>query len=664
MAPWRSASFWLTWFLGAVLIGAATPAVLLSLYALHDPALTPFLWQHQGFWPWRSWPRLTHIAALHAASRTIPGLAIAGWGYLRWKAEADRTDNPLASMWGTQNIKHTSYGSARWRRAKEWTGFVQLRPVKTLSLPRAGQLALPDPQMSEAVRRQGHPQTPPPGPGPGGIFLGQWGHQAALLTGDVHTLLIGIPGVGKTRRIILPTLAWLAQSQECLVLGDPKGELFSWAAKPLQDAGYAVLRFDLRHPQTRWNPLAPIIAALNENRLADASRAAWTLAHAIVGQQPLGGDNVLWSNTAETLIAALALAVSDSTATGLAPAEQHLFSAYQILMAHAQGQALDWYFDTTFPERHPAREAYAMIRTAAPETRQSIYVTATSTLRLFADPDMAWLTSAHDAAWPMGQRPTEIVATMQAKPWAIFCVIPDEDSTRYPIATLFLTQLIQFLVQAANVKGRLPRRVNFILDEFGNLPPIPDFDKALTVGRGRGLRFLLAVQALAQLTEQYDKKADILSGSCGMWIFLGTADPQTADTLSKKCGTQTIRTTQTSTQQGPQITSSSSEQWLGRPLVQPDEILRWPLGKTLILQTGFAPGVLTAPDLSAWKVLKDWSAAPDEEPQDLSKDFQALPRYHAAPPSQHDHPLNHVPADVPPTPAGADFVETRFPGTI
>ncbi len=70
-------------------------------------------------------------------------------------------------------------------------------------------------------------------------------------------------------------------------------------------------------------------------------------------------------------------------------------------------------------------------------------------------------------------------------------MIPDERATRYPLATLYLQQTMQALVTLADEHGgRLPVRVNFLLDEFANLPAIKDFDHVVTVARGRGIRLL------------------------------------------------------------------------------------------------------------------------------------------------------------------------------
>ncbi|AMP20987.1 hypothetical protein AZF37_07270 [endosymbiont 'TC1' of Trimyema compressum] len=84
------------------------------------------------------------------------------------------------------------------------------------------------------------------------------------------------------------------------------------------------------------------------------------------------------------------------------------------------------------------------------------------------------MTSKHD---------TDISKVAKEKT-ALFLIVPDEDSTNYPLVTLFLKQAYMNLVKTADLEygGGLPIRINFNLEEFGNFPAVPDFDKALTVG--------------------------------------------------------------------------------------------------------------------------------------------------------------------------------------
>ena len=71
----------------------------------------------------------------------------------------------------------------------------------------------------------------------------------------------------------------------------------------------------------------------------------------------------------------------------------------------------------------------------------------------------------------------------------MFIILPDEKTTFYPIASLIVSQQYEMLAEAADKRGgRLKRRVNFVLDEYGNFTPISDMTNKLTVAAGRGMR--------------------------------------------------------------------------------------------------------------------------------------------------------------------------------
>jgi type IV secretion system protein VirD4 len=141
------------------------------------------------------------------------------------------------------------------------------------------------------------------------------------------------------------------------------------------------------------------------------------------------------------------------------------------------------------------------------------------------------------------------------------------------------------------------------LDEFGNVGRLPGIAEKLTVSAGRGIRFLLAVQSLAQIDHIYGPQVrEIITGNCDTTLFLRAADEQTAAAISRKAGMYTVTTTTLQRRAGMGIAGvSGSEGATGRPLLTPDEVLRWPLGEALILQAGQYPARLPLADLSAWR---------------------------------------------------------------
>ena len=592
----RTKASWLLAGFGLLLSATLFPPVLSVWPAVLAPAMarpTPtarldaieHLWHawlaHHTYLPWRAWPALASsgpaLLVWLILTAAIVGLLL--YAALRRRGSAAGYGGPPAAGKG-------QHGTARWRTAEETT--------QTFALWQASAKT----------------------PQPSGIYLGAGPTPgtAWLLTSDQHVLLVGSPGSGKSRGLILPTIGVIGSAgRESMLIADPKGELYAHTAEWLRSQGYDVVRFDLREPSrgSRWNPVRAVVQALAEGRRDQASAIAWDIAHVITYSVEHRGDQ-LWPQAQEALIASLILAVAQGAPPrgGKAPegeepwrwptpAQQHMGSVYAALLAGgAGGGRLDDWIEQ-FPPDHPAYRAYGPVRLSVERTRASILTGAAAELRLFADDEVAWLVADqdHDLA-DLGRRPT-----------AVFLVIPDERSTRYPLATLYIQQTLQGLAQLADqYGGRLPVQVNVLLDEFGNLPQIRDFDKTVAVSRSRGIRLLLAVQDLAQIKRHYGEASNTIKGSTNTWIYLRTAEIDTAREIAAKLGRYTVAAENMSVPRvswwtsNPTVgTASTTHTLQARELLTPDEVLRWPPGQALVLQAGQLPAKLPLPDLSAWE---------------------------------------------------------------
>ncbi len=564
------------------------PGVLAPAMALTTPTarLTAIerLWavwlDHHSYLPWNAWPVLATsgpaLLAWLVLTTAIVGLLL--YAALRGSRSSAGYGGPPAAGKG-------QHGTARWRGETEI--------AQTFALWRA---AAKEPQ-------------------PSGIYLGAGPTpgSAWLLTSDQHVLLVGSPGSGKSRGLILPTIGVIGSARtESMLISDPKGELYAHTAAWLRLQGYEVVRFDLREPArgSRWNPVRAVVQALAEGRRDQASAIAWDIAHVITFSVEHKGD-MLWPQAQEALISSLILALAAGTPPrgGKSPEgeepwrwptseQQHMGSVYAALLAGGAGGGRldDWI--QQFPPDHPAYRAYGPVRLSVERTRASILTGAAAELRLFADDEIAWLTADQD----------HDLADLGRKPTAVFLVIPDERSTRYPLATLYVQQTLQSLAALADASGgRLPVQVNVLLDEFGNLPQIRDFDKTVAVSRSRGIRLLLAVQDLAQIKRHYGEAANTIKGSTNTWIYLRTAEIDTAREIAAKLGRYTVAAENMSVPRvtwwttSPTVgTASTTHTLQARELLTPDEVLRWPPGQALVMQAGQLPARLPLPDLSAW----------------------------------------------------------------
>lgn len=94
-----------------------------------------------------------------------------------------------------------------------------------------------------------------------------------VLAKPIHTLIIGTTGSGKTSGFVDPTVQILCRtkSKPCMVITDPKGELYAHHAATLKAQGYNVNVLDVAEPykSARWNPFQSVIEKTRQIKQAE-----------------------------------------------------------------------------------------------------------------------------------------------------------------------------------------------------------------------------------------------------------------------------------------------------------------------------------------------------------------------------------------------------------
>lgn len=535
------------------------------------------------------------------------------------------------SKWGGPGAAGKGqYGSAHWRHPKSlresytrWNApTAKVNKVRTLQ-------SVADITQGVATQHEKWIKHKAQGPEPAlptvGLLIGadrlKNPQSGWLLERDEHALILGSTRSGKTRRLIIPTAAIIGSTAtESLVFTDPKGELHDHLAAWLESRGYQIVRIDLIRPRPqgthRFNPIAAVWHALHDGDAPDyalAAKVARQVAHIITfGQGNLAATEPIWINGQISLTSAMILAVAQRAED---VSRCHLASAYRLMIEAGadEGKTLDLFFSGFLPG-HPAKLAYSTYLLAQGKTKASIITGSAAGLQLWGDPEIAWIMAVQDHDMP----------TMGAgnQPTAVFLVIPHDDASRYMAAALYVNQLFRSLTEVARDHGgRLPRRVNFLLDEFGNLPGFPDFDQFVTVSAGMGIRLVLALQNIEQLRKHYETTERTIRGNLGTWLFLRTSDLQTAKELSEMVGRYTLNSESsqlpvvkwTTIDSGVAHTSQGLS-LTGRELVTADELMRWPTDRVLVWQAGYPPAQMPLPDLSAWTIFPELQQRQPWEP--------------------------------------------------
>ena len=436
-----------------------------------------------------------------------------------------------------------------------------------------------------------------------GLILGstQRGKQLDALVDrdDVHCLMIGASGVGKTAFFLYPNLEFACASGMSYLALDTKGDLarnYGTIAKKYY--GYHVSVIDLRNP-TRSdgsNLLTLInrymdIAREHPDDLAARAKAekyAKILAKTIVnpgGDDQDRGQNAFFYDAAEGLLTSVILLLAEYVPPDSSGHEKrHIVSVFKLVqeLLAPSGQNKKTGFQVlmdNLPSTHKARWFAGAALNTSEQGMASVMSTVLSRLNAFLDSELEQVLcfdSAIDAEH------------FAAEKSAIFLVLPEEDNTKNFMAGLMIQNLSRELFSVADEHGgKLQNRVVFYCDELGTMPPF-DILPLFSAGRSRKLTLVPIIQSLAQLEKNYGKEgAEIIGDNCQDTIFGGFApNSQTAETLSKALGSRTVLTGSVS--KGKDNTSQSL-QMAERALLSPDELKNLPKGNFIVMKTGTHP---------------------------------------------------------------------------
>ena len=463
--------------------------------------------------------------------------------------------------------------------------------------------------------REGKRPTANGQPLPQGIILGCKGRKntvALVDSDDIHVMMIGASGVGKTAYFLYPNLEYACASGMSFLALDTKGDLArNYGAIARDIYGYNISVVDLREPtRSDGNNLLTLINRYmdivrrepkNLNAKAKAERYAKILAKTIInpgGDVADRGQNAYFYDAAEGVLASVVLLLSEF----LPPEEtdgyevRHIASVFklvqELLMESSSRRGGNQFQELMqlLPADHKAKWLAGSALTASDQGMNSIMSTVLSKLNAFLDTELEQVICFD------GGIDAELFVRERC---AIFLILPEEDATKNFVASLMIQNLARELFSVANEHGgRLPNRAVFFCDELGTMPPF-DILPLFSAGRSRRLTLVPIIQSLAQLEKNYGKEgSEILCDNCQDTIFGGFApNSQTAAALSDNLGSRTVLS---GTVTKGRNDDTQSLQMMERPLMSPDELKSMPKGSFVVMKTG------THPMKTKLKLFYDW----------------------------------------------------------
>ena len=433
---------------------------------------------------------------------------------------------------------------------------------------------------------------------------------------DVHTLMIGAAGIGKTAYFLYPNLEFACASGMSFISTDTKGDVFrNYGTIAKKYYGYNVSVLDLRNPtRSDENNILHLVNKYmdlylyDKNNLsakAKAEKYAKITAKTIIdigGGSTESGANAYFYDAAEGLLASVIMLLAEFGDKN----ERHIVSVFKLiqdLLAKVQPDSkakAKTYFSELMeklPPEHKAKWLAGAALNTSDQTMLSVMSTALSRLNSFLDSELEQMLcfgTAIDAEKFCNEKS------------AIFIVLPEEDVSKYFMVSLLIQQLYrEILVIADENGGKLKNRVMFFLDEMGTFPKIDGIEAMFSAGRSRKISIVAVIQSFAQLEKNYGKQGmEIITDNTQLTVFGGFApNSKSAEVLSKSLGEQTVLSGSVSNGRE----KSQSLQMIGRPLMTVDELKSMPKGQFIVMKTGVHPMI------SKLKLYFKWGIKFDEE---------------------------------------------------
>ena len=520
--------------------------------------------------------------------------------------------NTAGHMFNLNSIKSKTvgdgqHGTSRWaanKEIKQMYRFVRFTPGKWRK--QAADKTQPTVQKGTSLvlklrnlirRKKGKPQIViPEEPLPQGIVVGCTPKNEAIVdTGDVHALMLGAAGVGKTAYWLYPCLEYALASGMSLLSTDTKGDIMRNYGNICKYYGYNVAVIDLRNPtRSDGNNLLHLV-----NKYMDLSKAhpeivayrakaekyakiiAKTIIMSGTDSAASYGQNAFFYDAAEGLITATILLVAEFAK----PEERHIISVFKIIQellapSGVKGKTQFQLLMDKLPDTHKARWFAGAALNSPEQAMSSVMSTALSRLNTFLDSELEQLLcfdTALDAEKFCNEKS------------ALFIIMPEENPNTFFLISLIIQQLYREILAVADENGgKLKNRCIFFCDEFGTLPKIDSAEMMFSASRSRRLQIVPIIQSFAQLEKNYGKEgAEIIIDNTQLTISGGFAPNSTsADQISKALGTKTVMS---GTVSKGKDQSSQSLQMIERPLMTADELRNLPKGEFIVMKTGFHP---------------------------------------------------------------------------
>jgi type IV secretion system protein VirD4 len=455
-------------------------------------------------------------------------------------------------------------------------------------------------------------------------------------SGGTNTLMIAPTRSGKGVGSIIPTCLNFPGS---MIIFDPKGELFFTTAGFRRQFS-RILKFSpISRDTVCFNPMAEV--EMTEQAFADIGLILGNMF-----EEPKGGNDGaanFFDNMAQDLLTGLVFHVLSS---GIYPKEQQNLNGVLGILSQAAAQNTDSegketgagdmllhemmeckHYDKDGKESEYINKiiSNAAARCLGQHTkvRSDTFTTVFSKMRLFEDPNIAYVTG-HSDFYLQDFYDSE-------EPVTLYLTVPFSDITRIaPVFKLLINFILNKFSRGEATYGevKLKNRILFLLDEFPVLGAFPFLSKTLGILTGYGITFYIVVQALNQIVDLYGQHHTFLD-NCKTVVVYAPGKIEDAKIFTEIIGKESVVKESLSTSGSRYAVAlnnlNASSQEVARDLMNPDELMKLPPTEALILNQGMPPYIAKKVVYYQDKRFKDKAWSRQHVKQNLRIGFLPIP---------------------------------------
>ncbi len=374
-----------------------------------------------------------------------------------------------------------------------------------------------------------------------------------------HNIVLAPTGVGKSYSIFLPNCY---HNQDSFICTDPKSELWQKTS--------GVQKNPIRFAPTDPDNSTPF----NFVPICKSIKVAKRLTSAIVYAEGVENGDKFWTNGERQLLTALLHYTAYTDVPTPTHAYELLCMGPEILIPKLASSPID-------SVRRMATSFVKLTEKALTGIIQGL----TGKLTWLEEPAVRRFTSSTKKTFDFSK--------LKQEPIQVYFCLNEDDVSELPqlIAVFFNCAMVALKTSEGNIP------VKFLLDEFGNIGRLLNFEKDITLIRSKNIYVTAGLQAIAQIEKLYGRtEAAIILGNFTNKIILNSLEPDTAQWVSRMIGELTHTEKKvTKINNGGMFSGGStteSETSHARPLLSPDEITRLKDNQLLLVSANLAPIML------------------------------------------------------------------------